>query len=123
MGRLLNLQAQLQRMLDNINYELSNEVIEEKTLLANKISQMLENVEDNFLEIYDYDIKVTTTKYDSYLDDEYSQEVIIANVCQDGDEFYLEDEDGYEHFLDDITLENVKQVYNAVKELLEDEQN
>ena len=123
MGRLLNLQAQLQRMLDNINYELSKEVVEEKTLLANKVSQMLENVEDNFLEIYDYDIKVTTTKYDSYLDDEYSQEVIIGNVCQDGNTIYLEDEDGYEHFLDDITLDNVEQVYNAVKELLEDEQN
>lgn len=121
MGRLLNLQTQLQRMLDNINYELSNEVVNEKTLLANKVSQMLENVEDNFLEIYDYGIKVTTTKYDSYLDDEYTKEVIIGNVCQDGDSIYLEDEDGYEHFLDDITLDNVEQVYNAVKELIENE--
>lgn len=123
MGHLLEQQRKLQRMLDNINYELSNEVVEEKTLLANKVSQMLENVEDNFLEIYDYDIKVMTFKYDSYLDDEYSQEVIIGNVCQDGNTIYLEDEDGYEHFLDDITLDNVEQVYNAVKELLEDEQN
>lgn len=123
MGRLLDTQRKLQRMLDNINYELSKEVVEKKTLLANKVSQMLDNVEDNFLEIYDYDIKVMTFKYDSYLDDEYTKEVIIGNVCQDGNTIYLEDEDGYEHFLDDITLENVEQVYNAVKELLEDEQN
>ena len=123
MGRLLEQQRKLQRMLDNINYELCNEIVEKKTLLANKISQMLDNVEDNFLEIYDYDIKVMTFKYDSYLDDEYTKEVTIGNVCQDGNTIYLEDEDGYEHFLDDITLENVEQVYNAVKELLEYEQN
>ena len=123
MGRLLEQQRKLQRMLDNINYELCNEIVEKKTLLANKVSQMLDNVEDNFLDIYDYDIKVMTFKYDSYLDDEYTKEVIIGNVCQDGNTIYLEDEDGYEHFLDDITLENVEQVYNAVKELLENEQN
>ena len=123
MGHLLEQQRKLQRMLDNINYELSNEVVEEKTLLANKVSQMLENVEDNFLEIYDYDIKVMTFKYDSYLDDEYSQEVIIANVCQDGNTIYLEDEDGYEYFLDDITLYDMKQVYNAVKGFIDYEQD
>ena len=123
MGHLLEQQRKLQRMLDNINYELSNEVVEKKTLLANKTSQMLENVENRFLDIYDYDIKVMTTKYDSYLDDEYTQEVTIGNVSQDDDSIYLEDEDGYEHFLDDITFENVEQVYNAVKDLLEDEQN
>ena len=123
MGHLLEQQRKLQRMLDNINYELSNEVVEKKTLLANKTSQMLENVENRFLDIYDYDIKVMTTKYDSYLDDEYTQEVTIGNVSQDDDSIYLEDEDGYEYFLDDITLDNVEQVYNAVKELLEDEQN
>lgn len=123
MGRLLEQQMKLQRMLDNINYELCDKIVEKKTLLANKISQMLENVEDNFLEIYDYDIKVITIKYDSYLDDEYIKEVNIGNVSQDGDSIYLEDEDGYEHFLDDITLENVEQVFNAVKELIENEQD
>lgn len=106
-------------------YELSDEVKAKKIELGKELYNLL-NTEDyeGSIDVEDSDLSIEGEYYDKYIDyynPNCKLSIVVVNAgSEDGDDCYVEDENGYEHsFLDDLTLAEVETIVNEVKSIIE----
>lgn len=123
---LENKLASLKAQVDNLEYELSNEVKTKKIALSDELYRLLDNEKYNgAINIADSNILVEGEYYDKYAEiyvENFRRPVENVYASDSGDS-YVEDEDGEEfYFLDNLTLLEVEDILSAVKETIEDDQ-
>lgn len=123
---LENKLASLKAQVDNLEYELSNEVKAKKIALSDELYRLLDNEKYNgAINIADSNILVEGEYYDKYAEiyvENFRRPVENVYASDSGDS-YVEDEDGEEfYFLDNLTLLEVEDILSAVKETIEDDQ-
>lgn len=120
MGYLQEKQAEAQRILDFYNYDLSEEVTNRKKEWEKEICKRIDKDEDIVLDIEDFGITVEIEVRDEYLNENSTYytavEDIIKVAAVDG-EVYVEDRNENEYYIDDLDERTFKQIYEAVIEL------
>ena len=118
MGLLQEKQAELQRMLDYYNYELSEAVTNRKKEWEQEICKRIDKEnEDIVLDIEDFGITVEIEVQDRYLNDNYTSVEDIIKVAACDGEVYVEDRNENEYYIDDLDERTFKQIYEAVLDL------
>ena len=120
MGLLQEKQAELQRLLDCYNYELSEEVTNRKKEWEKEICKRIDKDEDIVLDIEDFGITVEIDVREKYIDVEYTAVEDIIKVAACDGEVYVEDRNENEYYIDDLDERTFEQIYEAVMELTED---
>lgn len=122
MGYLENRKKKALSILNFCNYELSADVVAVKKEQESKIAEMLENDRyDGTMDVSGYGLCVETTDYDNYNDVETECFKEIIRVCSYNGEVYVEDADGNEYFIDDIDSRTFKEIYDLVKDNVENQ--
>lgn len=125
MATLANKLASLKAQVSNLEYELSNEVKAKKIALSDEICKLLDGKYNGTINIADANVLVEGEYYDKYAEvyvENYRRPVKTVYACEDGDT-YVEDEDGEEfYFLDHLTLSEVENIVEAVKDTIDDDQ-
>ena len=124
MATLENKLASLKAQVANLEYELSNEVKARKIALSDEIYRLLDNEKYNgAINIIDANVNVEGEYYDKHAEvyvENYRRPVEFVYASENGDTF-VEDEDGEEfYFLDHLTLSEVENIVEAVKDIVED---
>lgn len=125
MGRLADNLENATNKVKWYEYETSEEITNKKLELGKEIYKMLLVDEDGFsngMDLTDTDLTIEGEYYDKYLD--YYNPCCtksIVSLTQDEDgNCLVEDEDGDEYyFVEDLTLAEVENIYNEVKEIIE----
>ena len=117
MGYLQEKQAEAQRILDFYNYELSEEVTNRKKEWEKEICKHIDKDEDIVLDIEDFGITVEIDVRDEHLDEYYTAVEDIIKVAACNGEVYVEDRNENEYYIDDIDERTFEQIYEAVIEL------
>lgn len=125
MGRLANNLENATNKVKWYEYETSEKITNKKLELGKEIYKMLLVDEDGFsngMDLTDTDLTIEGEYYDKYT--EYYNPCCIkaiVSLTQDEDgNCLVEDEDGYEYyFVEDLTLAEVENIYNEVKEIIE----
>ena len=117
MGLLQEKQAELQRLLDFYNYELSEEVTNRKKEWEKEICQHIDKDEDIVLDIEGFGITVEIEVRDEHLDEYYTAVEDIIKVAACNGEVYVEDRNENEYYIDDLDERTFKKIYEAVIEL------
>lgn len=126
MGLLQEKQAELQRLLDFYNYELSEGVTNRKKEWEKEICKRIDKDEDIVLDIEDFGITVEIEVRDEYLNENSTyytamEEIIKVAACNG--EVYVEDRNENEYYIDDLDERTFKQIYEAVMDITEDSDN
>ena len=118
MGYLQEKQAEMQRMLDFYNYELSEAVTNRKKEWEKEICKRIDkDDEDIVLDIEEYGITVEIEVQDNYLNDKYTTVEDIIKVAACNGEVYVEDRNENEYYIDDLDERTFKQIYEVVLDL------
>lgn len=118
MGYLQEKQAEAQRILDFYNYELSEGVTNRKKEWEKEICKRIDKEDvDIVLDIEDYGINIEIGVQDQYLNAKYTAVVDIIKVAAVDGEVYVEDRNENEYYIDDLDERTFKQIYEAVIEL------
>ena len=119
MGYLQDKQAEAQRLLDFYNYELSEEVTNRKKEWEKEICKRIDkdDDEDIVLDIEDFAITVEIDVRDEHLDEYYTTVEDIVKVAACNGEVYVEDRNENEYYIDDLDERTFKQIYEAVLDL------
>ena len=122
MGYLQEKQAEAQRILDFYNYELSEEVTNRKKEWEKEICKRIDkdDQDDIVLDIEDFGITVEIEVRDEYLNENctyYTANEDIIKVAACDGEVYVEDRNENEYYIDDLDERTFKQIYEAVMEL------
>ena len=120
MGLLQEKQAELQRLLDFYNYELSEGVTNRKKEWEKEICKRIDKDEDIVLDIEDFGITVEIEVRDEYLNENstyYTAVEDIIKVAACNGEVYVEDRNENEYYIDDLDERTFKQIYEAVIDL------
>lgn len=123
MGLLQEKQAELQRLLDFYNYELSEEVTNRKKEWEKEICKRIDKDEDIVLDIEDFGITVEIEVRDEYLNENstyYTAVEDIIKVAACNGEVYVEDRNENEYYIDDLDERTFEQIYEAVMDITED---
>ena len=123
MGLLQEKQAELQRLLDFYNYELSEGVTNRKKEWEKEICKRIDKDEDIVLDIEDFGITVEIEVRDEYLNENstyYTAVEDIIKVAACNGEVYVEDRNENEYYIDDLDERTFKQIYEAVMDITED---
>lgn len=125
MATLANKLENLKAQVANLEYELSNEVKAKKIALSDEVYRLLDNEYRGVINIIDADVMVEGEYYDKYAEvyeENYRRPVEFVYACENGDTF-VEDKDGEQfYFLDHLTLAEVEEIVEAVKDIVGDEQ-
>jgi hypothetical protein len=119
MGYLQDKQAEMQRLLDYYNYELSEEVTNRKKEWEKEICKRIDKDEDIVLDIEDFGITIEIDVRDEHLDEYYTAVEDIIKVAACNGEVYVEDRNENEYYIDDLDERTFEQIYEAVMELTE----
>ena len=123
MGLLQENQIKYQRMLDFYNYELSEEVTNRKKEWEQEICKRIDKEdEDIVLDIEGFGITVEI-EVQVYHDDNYTTVEDIIKVAAYNGEVYVEDRNENEYYIDDLDERTFEQIYEAVLDLTDDEDN
>ena len=118
MGLLQEKQAELQRLLDCYNYELSEEVTNRKKEWEKEICKRIDKEdEDIVLDIEDFGITVEIDVQEKHLDACYTAVEDIIKVAACDGEVYVEDRNENEYYIDDLDERTFKQIYEVVIDL------
>ena len=121
MGYLQEKQAEAQRLLDFYNYELSEGVTNRKKEWEKEICKRIDkDDEDIVLDIEDFGITVEIEVRDEYLNENttyYTAVEDIVKVAACNGEVYVEDRNENEYYIDDLDERTFKQIYEAVLDL------
>ena len=118
MGYLQEKQAEAQRILDFYNYELSEGVTNRKKEWEQEICRRIDkDDEDIVLDIEDFGITVEIDVRDKHLDEYYTAVEDIIKVAACDGEVYVEDRNENEYYIDDLDERTFKQIYEAVLDL------
>jgi hypothetical protein len=119
MGYLQEKQAEAQRLLDFYNYELSEEVTNQKKEWEKEICKRIDkdDQEDIVLDIEEFGITVEIDVRDEHLDEYYTAVEDIIKVAAYNGEVYVEDRNENEYYIDDLYESTFKQIYEAVLDL------
>jgi hypothetical protein len=119
MGYLQEKQAEAQRLLDFYNYELSEEVTNQKKEWEKEICKRIDkdDQEDIVLDIEEFGITVEIDVRDEHLDEYYTAVEDIIKVAAYNGEVYVEDRNENEYYIDDLYESTFKQIYEAVIDL------
>jgi hypothetical protein len=118
MGYLQEKQAEMQRLLDYYNYELSEGVTNRKKEWEKEICKRIDkDEEDIVLDIDGFGITVEIEVQDNYLNDKYTTVEDIIKVAAYNGEVYVEDRNENEYYIDDLDERTFKQIYEAVIDL------
>ena len=118
MGYLQEKQTEMQRMLDYYNYELSEEVTNRKKEWEREICKRIDKEdEDIVLDIDGFGITVEIEVQDQYLNEKYTTVEDIVKVAAYNGEVYVEDRNENEYYIDDLDERTFKQIYEAVIDL------
>ena len=118
MGYLQEKQAEAQRLLDFYNYELSEEVTNRKNEWEQEICKRIDKEdEDIVLDIEDFGITVEIDVRDEHLDEYYTAVEDIIKVAACNGEVYVEDRNENGYYIDDLDERTFKQIYEAVLDL------
>ena len=122
MGLLQDNQIKYQRMLDFYNYELSEGVTNRKKEWEKEICKRIDKEnEDIVLDIEDFGITVEIEVQDQYLNDNYTAVEDIIKVAACDGEVYVEDRNENEYYIDDLDERTFKQIYEAVLDLTDED--
>lgn len=125
MATLANKLENLKAQVANLEYELSNEVKAKKIALSDEVYRLLDNEYRGTINIADADVMVEGEYYDKYAEvyeENYRRPVEFVYACENGDTF-VEDKDGEQfYFLDHLTLAEVEEIVEAVKDIVGDDQ-
>ena len=116
--------ANLNAQISHIDYETSEEVMARKIELSNELCRLLDNdTYEGVLDISDAEVCIEAEFYDKYAEvyvDSCFHPVTRVCACENG-ESYVEDEDGEEfYFTENLTLNEVEEIVNTVKDMLEE---
>lgn len=116
--------AVLKSQIAHIEYEMSEEVMSRKNELSNELCKLLDNdTYEGVLDISNAEVRIEAEYYDKYADvyvDSCFHPVKNVYACNDGDS-YVENEDGEVfYFLENLTLKEVEEIVNTVKDMLEE---
>jgi hypothetical protein len=118
MGLLQEKQAEMQRILEYYNYELSEGVTNRKKEWEKEICKRIDkDEEDIVLDIDGFGITVEIEVQDNYLNDKYTTVEDIIKVAAYNGEVYVEDRNENEYYIDDLDERTFKQIYEAVIDL------
>ena len=118
MGYLQEKQAEAQRILDFYNYDLSEEVTNRKKEWEKEICKRIDKEdEDIVLDIEGFGITVEIEVQDQYLNEKYTAVEDIIKVAACDGEVYVEDRNENEYYIDDLDERTFKQIYEAVLDL------
>ena len=118
MGYLQEKQAEAQRILDFYNYEISEGVTNRKKEWEKEICKRIDkDDEDIVLDIEDFGITVEIDVRDKHLDEYYTAVEDIIKVAACDGEVYVEDRNENEYYIDDLDERTFKQIYEAVLDL------
>ena len=117
MGYLQEKQAEAQRLLDFYNYELSEEVTNRKKEWEKEICKRIDKDEDIVLDIEGFGITVEIDVRDEHLDEYYTAVEDIIKVAACNGEVYVEDRNENEYYIDDLDERTFEQIYEAVIDL------
>ena len=118
MGLLQENQIKYQRMLDYYNYELSEGVTNRKKEWEQEICKRIDkDEEDIVLDIDGFGITVEIEVQDGYLNEKYTTVEDIIKVAAYNGEVYVEDRNENEYYIDDLDERTFKQIYEAVMDL------
>ena len=113
MGYLQEKQAEAQRLLDFYNYEISEEVTNRKKEWEKEICKRIDkDDEDIVLDIEDFGITVEIEV--EHIDEFYTAVEDIIKVAACNGEVYVEDRNENEYYIDDLDERTFKQIYEAV---------
>lgn len=122
MGRLADNLTNAKTKVSHYEYELSEEVMTKKSNLGKELFDLLNNEDfECRIDVTDCDLTIEGEYYDKYTD-YYNPncKLGIVAVVANGEECYVEDEDGNEYFFeDDLTLYEVESIVNEVKSIIE----
>ena len=122
MGLLQDNQIKYQRMLDFYNYELSEGVTNRKKEWEQEICKRIDKEEEDIvLDIEDYGITVEIDVRDEHLDEYYTAVEDIVKVAACNGEVYVEDRNENEYYIDDLDERTFKQIYEAVLDLTDED--
>ena len=117
MGYLQEKQAEAQKLLDFYNYELSEEVTNRKKEWEKEICKRIDKDEDIVLDIEGFGITVEIDVRDEHLDEYYTAVEDIIKVAACNGEVYVEDRNENEYYIDDLDERTFEQIYEAVIDL------
>ena len=122
MGLLQDNQIKYQRLLDFYNYELSEGVTNRKKEWEQEICKRIDKEdEDIVLDIEEFGITVEIEVQDKYLNDNYTAVEDIIKVAACDGEVYVEDRNENEYYIDDLDERTFKQIYEAVLDLTDED--
>ena len=124
MGYLQEKQAEAQRLLDFYNYELSEGVTNRKKEWEKEICKRIDKdeQEDIVLDIEGFGITVEIDVRDEHLDEYYTAVEDIVKVAACNGEVYVEDRNENEYYIDDLDERTFKQIYEAVLDLTDSDE-
>lgn len=122
MGLLKEKQAEIQRILDYYNYELSEGVTNRKKEWEREICKRIDKEdEDIVLDIDGFGITVEIEVQDQYLNEKYTTVEDIVKVAAYNGEVYVEDRNENEYYIDDLDERTFKDIYEAVMDLTDED--
>ena len=122
MGLLQDNQIKYQRMLDFYNYELSEGVTNRKKEWEQEICKRIDKEEEDIvLDIEGFGITVEIEVQDQYLNENYTAVEDIIKVAACDGEVYVEDRNENEYYIDDLDERTFKQIYEAVLDLTDED--
>jgi hypothetical protein len=125
MGRLADNLENATNKVKWYEYETSEEITNKKLELGKEIYKMLLVDEDGFsngMDLTDTDLTIEGEYYDKYTDyyNPCCKKAIVSLTQDEDGNCLVEDEDGDEYyFVEDLTLAEVENIYNEVKEIIE----
>lgn len=125
MGRLADNLENATNKVKWYEYETSEEITNKKLELGKEIYKMLLVDEDGFsngMDLTDTDLTIEGEYYDKYTDyyNPCCTKAIVSLTQDEDGNCLVEDEDGDEYyFVEDLTLAEVENIYNEVKEIIE----
>lgn len=115
MGYLQDKLTEAQNVFNHYKYELSEEVTNRKLEWERQIAERLENDEyDGVLDIEDEGIEIKVESYEPCVDETFINTAHIIKVASNDGDVYVEDGDGDEYYIDDLTEQDFKAIYEAV---------
>ena len=122
MGLLQDNQIKYQRLLDFYNYEISEGVTNRKKEWEQEICKRIDKEdEDIVLDIEGFGITVEIEVQDQYLNENYTAVEDIIKVAACDGEVYVEDRNENEYYIDDLDERTFKQIYEAVLDLTDED--
>ena len=122
MGLLQDNQIKYQRMLDFYNYELSEGVTNRKKEWEQEICKRIDKEEEDIvLDIEGFGITIEIEVQDQYLNENYTAVEDIIKVAACDGEVYVEDRNENEYYIDDLDERTFKQIYEAVLDLTDED--